>query len=109
MLDEGMRVEWSKAQARAHRWEEEVHLTLEEMRRTIAYYEWKESWWVGVQHCESECDGGVVHGREAYARKQAYLCKVLAEGFAKCWLPKVQSHKISGKWQDKYAYVLQLE
>ena len=32
VLDQGMQVEWSKSQARAERWNEEVHLILEEMR-----------------------------------------------------------------------------
>jgi len=32
VLDVGMRVEWAKSQARADRWDEEVHIVLEEMR-----------------------------------------------------------------------------
>src|SRR6202789_1926498 len=44
VFDEGLRVEWSKSQARKMRWEEEVQIIQEEMRRTIVYYEWKEQW-----------------------------------------------------------------
>ena len=44
VFDEGLRVEWSKSQARKMRLEEEVQIIQEEMRRTIVYYEWKQQW-----------------------------------------------------------------
>ena len=47
VFDEGLQVEWSKSQARKMRWEEEVQIIQEEMRRTIVYYEWKQQWWLG--------------------------------------------------------------
>ena len=45
VLDNSLQVEWSKTQVQMHRWEEEVVLVQEEMRRVIAYHEWKASWW----------------------------------------------------------------
>jgi hypothetical protein len=46
VFDEGLRVEWSKLQARKMRWEEEVQIIQEEMWQTIVYYEWREQWWI---------------------------------------------------------------
>jgi len=103
VLDEGMRVEWAKSQARADQWNEEVHIILEEMRRTIAYYEWKQSWWLG--HGQSSSEGGdryVEHGLGAYAQKQAHICKCMAEGFAKSWLLFLRGKGMACEWENKY-------
>ena len=35
-----LRVEWCKSQERAARYEEEVELVVEEMRRTLTFFEW---------------------------------------------------------------------
>jgi hypothetical protein len=43
---EQVRVQWSKLMAYAERWEEERTLTTEEMRRTLAYLEWRSTWWL---------------------------------------------------------------
>ena len=40
------RVQWAKCQARAERYKEEVELTVEEMGRTLRYFEWKRDWWL---------------------------------------------------------------
>lgn len=45
ILDDSLQVEWAKAQARKQRWEEEVLLIHEEMRRVVMFYEWKAHWW----------------------------------------------------------------
>ena len=41
-----MRVHWAKCQARAERYEEEVALIVEEMGRTLSYFQWKKSQWL---------------------------------------------------------------
>ncbi|KAJ6448830.1 hypothetical protein C8R45DRAFT_1132718 [Mycena sanguinolenta] len=46
--NEGLRVEWGKAWARAHRWTEEVDLLEEEMRRILVFLQWKADWWRGL-------------------------------------------------------------
>ncbi|KAJ7099018.1 hypothetical protein C8R44DRAFT_593419, partial [Mycena epipterygia] len=43
--DKGLRVEWAKTRARAHRWTEEVDLLEEEMRRILVFLEWRAGWW----------------------------------------------------------------
>ncbi|KII90795.1 hypothetical protein PLICRDRAFT_67573, partial [Plicaturopsis crispa FD-325 SS-3] len=44
-MHEALRVEWAKSKARADRWEEEVHLLLEKMRRVLAFGSWQGEWW----------------------------------------------------------------
>ncbi|KAJ3533016.1 hypothetical protein NMY22_g7511 [Coprinellus aureogranulatus] len=41
------RVEWGKSYARVQRYKEEILLVKEEMRRTIRFFDWKESQWHG--------------------------------------------------------------
>lgn len=40
-----LKIEWCKALARATRWEEEIRLLIEEMRRILAYAFWQIGWW----------------------------------------------------------------
>lgn len=40
-----LRIEWCKARARAHRWQEECLLLAEEMRRVKAFFQWEASRW----------------------------------------------------------------
>ncbi|KAJ7040183.1 hypothetical protein C8F04DRAFT_912963, partial [Mycena alexandri] len=40
-----LRVEWSRAKARKKRWEEEVELLREEMRRILRYLQWEQDRW----------------------------------------------------------------
>ncbi|KAG1744823.1 hypothetical protein EDB19DRAFT_1894525 [Suillus lakei] len=80
-LQDSLRVEWCKARARAHRWEEEVQLLREEMRRVIAFLDWHAGWWdmQGIQ-----CAFGSLQAREgalAYARRQANLRRKMAVHF----------------------------
>ncbi|KAJ6459377.1 hypothetical protein C8R47DRAFT_1081340 [Mycena vitilis] len=44
-LHEDIRVEWAKARARADRWQEELILLEEEMRRVLEFCSWKARWW----------------------------------------------------------------
>ncbi|KAJ6490424.1 hypothetical protein C8R47DRAFT_977475, partial [Mycena vitilis] len=44
-LHDCVRVEWSKAKARKDRWEEEVALIREEMKRVLRFLRWRAMWW----------------------------------------------------------------
>ena len=44
-----IRAHWARCQARAERHEEEVQLTVEEMRRTLEFFKWKSRWWLTLQ------------------------------------------------------------
>jgi hypothetical protein len=43
-LDDSLQVEWAKSPARKERWEEEVLIIQEEMRRVIMYQHWRALW-----------------------------------------------------------------
>jgi hypothetical protein len=102
VFDEGLRVEWSKSQARKMRWEEEVQIIQEEMRRTIVYYEWKQQWWLKQNPQPTTGEDTIRHGISAYSQKQAHYCKCMAESFAMAWLPFLQSEGIKPEWEHRY-------
>ena len=102
VFDEGLRVEWSKSQARKMRWEEEVQIIQEEMRRTIVYYEWKQQWWLEKNTQETNSEDTIHHGITAYSKKQAHYCMCMAESFAIAWLPFLQSVGIKPDWEQRY-------
>ena len=110
VFDEGLRVEWSKSQARKMRWGEEVQIIQEEMRRTIVYYEWKQKWWLEQKDQQKDrqtaCEESIQHGIIAYSEKQAHYCKCLAKEFAMAWLPFLRSEGIKPEWEDRYRQLI---
>ncbi|KAJ7768842.1 hypothetical protein B0H16DRAFT_1452770 [Mycena metata] len=73
-----LQVEWAKAKARKNRWEEEVNLLHEEMRRLLRYLTWEAGEWdarAGI-NC-SDVPAAVQAGLRAYARKQAEMHRSL--------------------------------
>jgi hypothetical protein len=102
VFDEGLRVEWSKSQARKMRWDEEVQILQEEMRRTIVYYEWKEQWWLDQNPHPTTTEDTIHLGISAYSQKQAHYCKCMAESFGRAWLPFLRSEGIKPEWEDRY-------
>ncbi|KAG2140739.1 hypothetical protein BD769DRAFT_1383921 [Suillus cothurnatus] len=66
-------IEWCKARAQAHHWEEEVQLLWEEMCRIVAFLDWQAGWWdmQGLQHAFDSLQAG--EGALAYAQCQANL------------------------------------
>lgn len=92
---------WAQGKARAERWTEEVALLLEEMRRTLAYCEWKSAWWKKRVEVRS---GPVrlLDGTAAYASKQANMWESLAMSFAKQWAPLIINHDLPADWPPTY-------
>jgi len=103
VLNDSLEVEWSKSYARKKRWEEEVLLIQEEMRRTIVYHEWRARWWRNQRGRRSDVDATTLHGIDAYAEKQAYLSESLASSSAVYWLPTLKSKGISPEWEARYS------
>ncbi|KAG6907526.1 hypothetical protein DXG01_008615 [Tephrocybe rancida] len=90
---EALRIEWCKARARAHRWQEECLLLEEEMRRCIAFFQfqarrWEE--WAGSSY-DHVRDGSVTIGLRAYAFRRAALYRQLVVSCSSEWatLPSV--------------------
>jgi hypothetical protein len=102
VLDDSLQVEWSKSQARMQRWEEEVVLIQEEMRRVITYHEWKAQWWRSQAARRTDADETKLHGVAAYAQKQAYFSEQLARQCAVVWLTALKAKGISPEWEASY-------
>jgi len=70
--DLALRVEWAKAKAHAARWEEEVILLDEEMRRTLQFCSWKAKWWRDQQSLRVLATDHILSdGLKAFAEQQA--------------------------------------
>jgi hypothetical protein len=83
--DEILRVEWVKSRARAARCKEEVLLLKEEMRRVIAFLDWKTKWWMDRQEARAGVKKDLLEGLRAYAEVQADLEIMLKENFCTIW------------------------
>lgn len=100
-----IRIEWCKARARAHRWQEECALLMEEMRRVLAFFHWQSDWWTKkaesvliaerLEKPAQEPDKGTVgknkeeirarEGLRAYALRQAALRQTMLARFSHTW------------------------
>ncbi|KAJ7712107.1 hypothetical protein B0H16DRAFT_1744534 [Mycena metata] len=77
-LHESLQVEWAHAKARKNRWEEEVNLIREEMRRVLRYLEWETGVWEERAGMEREdLSPEVRAGLKAYALKRADMHRSL--------------------------------
>ncbi|KAF9470197.1 hypothetical protein BDN70DRAFT_821646, partial [Pholiota conissans] len=101
-----LRIEWSKARARAHRWQEECLLLAEEMRRILAYFQWRESWWIELskdppmilQGRQAQNSSTILEkildaehrvtiaGKQSYALRQADIQKQIRENCRGAWI-----------------------
>ncbi|KJA24436.1 hypothetical protein HYPSUDRAFT_136378, partial [Hypholoma sublateritium FD-334 SS-4] len=88
---DALRIEWCRARARAHRWQEECLLLAEEMRRIKEYFKTKTEWWTNLaldppmiedfdrskvlspalQAIYNERNRSIVDGKRSYALRQA--------------------------------------
>ncbi|KAF7319065.1 CxC2 domain-containing protein [Mycena chlorophos] len=85
-LHDAVRVEWCKARARKQRWDEEVELVREEMKRVLRSLSWEQKQWQQRADCVREdVDGEVAAGLRAYALRQVAMRKRIAEGFYAEW------------------------
>lgn len=81
-----LRVEWAKSRARSQRWQEEVVLVKEEMRRVIESLHYKAEIWVKrAMVPRSDVDTQAFEGIQAYALTQAELQANLAAKFISMW------------------------
>lgn len=66
-----LKIEWCKARARYERWEEEVILLVEEMRRVQEYARWKADWWMSRVDLRFAVSTELREGTRAYAEEHA--------------------------------------
>ncbi|KAJ7180060.1 hypothetical protein C8R43DRAFT_871124 [Mycena crocata] len=84
-LHDDIRVEWTKARARADRWREELILLDEEMRRVLVYCEWKAHWWRDRRVPRTGISPELKEGLCAYALEQEARERWWAEKWAAKW------------------------
>jgi hypothetical protein len=105
-LNTSLRPEWTKAKARRDRWDEEWQLVQEEMRRVVAYLEWRALWWREQgRRCKVD-DEGIMSGLRAYADKQAATLLDLARDSARQWIPALAKEGIVPDWATRYNAIL---
>ena len=100
------RAHWSRAQARAERYEEEVKLTVEEMGRTLQYFKWKSSWWQSISSERSQSNNppppNVQSGLCAYANRQSSVYDQLTTLFVNHWRTFLSTHSLGLSWLHNY-------
>ena len=98
------RVQWAKCQARAERYEEEVQLTVEEMGRTLRYFEWKRDWWLSLtpERTKSDAPPDIRHGLHAYAHRQSHLYDDLITSFILHWKLYLFAQSLGSSWLGRY-------
>jgi len=102
-INEVLRVEWTTSFARLERWNEEVELLQEEMRRVVVFLEWKsQDWLAKVETPRGNTTPDVQRGLNAYAKKQAAVHRHLAVSFAKLWRPTFVSYDLKHSWLTEY-------
>jgi hypothetical protein len=97
-----MRVEWAKMKAHADRWEEEILLTIKEMRHVIHFLDWRAKWWQERADLRPDVDLALRNGLCTYAAKQADMQQGLAWSFAKTWYPSLVTNHFPIEWPSKY-------
>ena len=105
-LRDVMRVEWCKAIARAERFEEEVELLVEEMRRTLVFFKWTADGWerrAGERAAEPKLDGRTVAGIKAYAARQAAFYRKLIDVFIQDWYGCLELKSLGTDWLSQYS------
>jgi len=102
-VNEDMRVEWAQCVARADRWEEEVTLLREEMRRVVVFMEWKSRDWLSkVDARAGTVTPAVCAGLSAYAREQGSVFHSLAIRFCQRWHSTLVSLSLPHKWATDF-------
>ncbi|KAJ7800943.1 hypothetical protein B0H14DRAFT_2386836, partial [Mycena olivaceomarginata] len=87
-LHNDIRVEWTKARARADRWKEELVLLEEEMCCVLEFCRWKAKWWENRRAARTGVPGPLAEGLWAYATEQA-----------------VREREWAAQWEGKWAAV----
>ena len=104
-FNHSMRTEWAQTRARMCRWKEELLIIQEEMRRVLAYFEWRSSWWLEQAKRRTGLESSIQSGVVAYAHKQSSLCLRMAARCAEHWLPVMKKHGIVPTWSGRYEMV----
>jgi hypothetical protein len=98
--DDILRAEWATSWARAARATEEVLLLREEMRRVLAFLEWKANWW-RLQAALQEVGSALSKALDSYAHSQAALQELLAAEFRVLWKNSLEDEQGDASDEDE--------
>ena len=101
-VNDDMRVEWAQCMARADRWEEEVVLLQEEMRRVAQFLEWRAGDWFAKADLRTGAAAVVRVGLSAYANKQGSIFHNLAVRFSQRWRSALISLSLPHAWATEF-------
>ena len=102
-VNEDMRMEWAQCVARADRWEEEMILLQEEMRRVVEFLEWRSrDWFTKVDSRIGTTTPAVRAGLSAYANKQGSIFHHLAIRFSQRWRSALLSLSLPHAWATTF-------
>ena len=104
-FNNSMRAEWAQTRARMCLWKEELLIIQEPMRRVLAFFEWRATWWLEQANRRLNLESSVKSGVVAYAHKQSSICLGMAARCAEYWLPVMKKHGIVPTWGGKYEQV----
>lgn len=82
------------------RWEEEVELVQEEMRRILAYLDWQAGWWAEQESRIIDIEPEQRDGLKAYTQRQAALRCMLHTRCCELWEEVPQ---FLAFWRDREA------
>lgn len=96
-----MRSTYARAKARWCRWEEEIELLVEEMRRVVATFFWVEGKWLARTTARVEAREDIRSGLVSYAFRQASIYRGLAHRFGLKWVPQVADLGLKVEWDPR--------
>ena len=104
MLSPVLRIEWCKARARAHRWQEECLLLHEEMRRMLQFFDSEVMHWKKLATVITDSTNYTMadkrEGLNAYAHRQANIRDAMRNLCAQKWHDILDKPVLAGKFKD---------
>lgn len=102
-----MMVDWAKAQERAKRFEEEVELCVEEMRRTLLFFSWSAAEWEQRAEYRASADNpppeDVLQGLRAYALRRSAMFREMIKVFVTDWSACLRPKGLGTEWLAQYS------
>lgn len=102
-----MMADWAKARERARRFEEEVELSEEEMRRTLLFFSWSAEEWERRAQLHGfsgkRLPDDVVEGLRAYALRRSAMFRELIKVFVSDWYACLEPKGLGSKWLSQYS------
>ena len=109
-VEDHMLVDWAKARERAKRFEEEVELCVEEMRRTLVFFSWKSLEWERYAKLRSNSDKpppkDILQGLQAYAYRQSAMYRKMVKVFVSDWYVCLHPKGLGMDWLLGYSDVI---